>query len=198
MAVTLAGWLASLQALLPPGRAIPRAATANFTKLLEAIASMLLAAQLRLEATVEQWDPRRATVMLTDWERLLGLPDACTVNQVLSTQERQRLAYQRLVEQGGQSRAYFLGIAAQLGEPDATITEFRQFTCNSDCDHSLCSLADTFTWRVSFNHPALNARWMNCNDDCTDGLQLYQPSLAECPLTERKPAHTTVIFAYTP
>lgn len=194
--MTLGSWLAALQALLPPGRAFTREAGATITRVLEAIAAMLLAAQLRLEALLMEWDPRVATTMLPDWERVLGLPDECAPTATLSIAERQRLAYQRLLEQGGQSRAYFIALAEQLGEPGVTIDEFRQFNCGGDCNGSIFGTGDVFTWRVNIPHEAQNARLMNCNDDCGDGLQFYKPSLAECPIQDRKPAHTDVIFAY--
>lgn len=193
-----AAWLASLQALLPPGNALTREPGAKLTRLLEAIASMFSKAQQRFESLAEQSaDPPVATDMLPDWERVLGLPDKCMVGVDLSIQERQRIAGQRLVEEGGLSRPYFIDLAARLGEPGVTITEFRQFTCNSTCDAALYSFPDRYYWRVNFPHPANNARLMNCNDHCNSPLQQYQPSLAECPISERKPGHTTVIFSYT-
>lgn len=193
-----AAWLASLQALLPPGSALTREPGARLTRLLGAIAAMFAQAQGRFESLAEQSaDPLVATDMLPDWERVLALPDNCMVDQDLSVQDRQRIAGQRLVEQGGQSRAYFIDLAARLGEPSVTITEFRRFTCNSACDDALYSDPDRFFWRVNFPHPANSARLMNCNDHCNSPLQQYQPSLAECPISERKPAHTHVIFSYT-
>jgi uncharacterized protein YmfQ (DUF2313 family) len=191
-------WLASLQALLPPGNALTREPGAKLTRLLEAIASMFSKAQQRFESLTEQSsDPLVATDMLPDWERVLALPDTCMANQTLSLQDRQRISGQRLVEEGGQSRPYFIDLAARLGEPGVTITEFRRFTCNSNCNDSLYSNGDRFFWRVNFPHPANNARFMNCNDSCDSPLQRYQPSLAECPISERKPGHTNVIFSYT-
>ena len=190
-----AGWLAALQALLPPGRAFTRDPSSVLTKFLSAIASMFLAAQLWLEDLLEQADPRRATSMLPDWERLLALPDRCTpAGQQLG--DRQRAAYQRLVEQGGQSRPYFIGLAALLGEPGVTITEFKRFTCNSNCNDALCGPSDVFFWRVNIPHPALNVRRFNCNSPCTAALKEYTPSLIECAFRERKPAHTHVAFSY--
>lgn len=197
MAVTQQGWVSALQALLPPGRAFTREPGSVLTKVLSAAAAMLLSAQLLLEGLLEQADPRRATSMLPDWERLLALPDLCTpTGQQLV--DRQRAAYQRLVEMGGQSRAYFIDLADLLGEHGVTITEFGQagFTANSNCNLALCSTADRFVWRVNIPRPALNARLMTCNSDCVSALQEYTPSVIECAFNRRKPAHTTVIFAY--
>ena len=195
MAVNLSSWLVALQALLPPGRAFTREPYAVMTKLLGVMAALLLAVQIKLENLLLQADPRLATDMLPDWERLLGLPDSCVpAGQQLA--DRQRAAYQRLVEQGGQSRAYFIGIAELLGEPGVGITEFKRFTCGSACDYALYSEADLFTWRVDIPHAALNARFMNCTSPASAALQMYTPSLIECAFARRKPAHTQVLFAY--
>lgn len=151
----------------------------------------------RIDVLIEEADPRTANEMIADWERVLGLPDKCTADLGLSLIERRRLAWQKLTELGGQSRAYFIELAAKFGEPNVTITEFRQMTCNDDCNDALYSQADEFTWRVNVPHAAADFRLMNCNDDCNDALQMFTPNLIECPIRERKPAHTTVIFSYT-
>lgn len=196
MGVTLASWLQALQALLPPGRALSREPGTVLTRVLEAIAAMFLAAQFWLEDLRVQWDPRRATSMLPDWERLLNLPDTCTpAGQQLG--DRQQAAYGRLTELGGQSRAYFIDLAARNGEPGCTVTEFRPANCNSNCNSALNSQQDIFTWRVNIPRPAQFVRPANCNSNCNSALQMYKPSLIECLFNERKPAHTKVIFAYT-
>lgn len=195
MGVTLQAWLQALQALLPTGMGISKDPNAKMTRLLESVAAVLLAAQVRLASLYAEWDPRRATSMLPDWERLLGLPDACApLNQELG--DRQKTAFARLTETGGQSRAYFLDLAARLGEPNCTITEFRPLHCNATCNDALYSEADAFVWRVNIPRAALNARWATCNSGCSSALQMYEPSLIECVMDERKPAHTHVQFAY--
>jgi uncharacterized protein YmfQ (DUF2313 family) len=195
MVVTLQVWLSALQAMLPPGRAFSRDPDSVLTKLLSAIAAMFLDAQLRFEGLMLQADPRRATSMLPDWERTLGLPDRCTpAGQQLI--DRQRAAYQRLTEEGGQSTPYFIGLAEKLGEPNVTITKFKRFKCNSSCNDALYSEDDKFVWRVNVPRPALNVRRMNCNSNCNSALQEYTPSVIECAIDERKPAESTVIFAY--
>ncbi|MGA0569656.1 YmfQ family protein [Variovorax sp. VNK109] len=199
MGVMSERWLAALQALLPPGDALTREPGANLTRLLGAVAELFGLTHEQLEdLRAQSSDPLQASEMLEDWERLLGLPDDCMVGVPLSLLERRSIALQRLTEVGGQSRAYFIDLAARFGEPGCTITEFRPMNCNDDCNDALYSEADRFFWRVNVPHPAANARPMNCNDDCNDALQYYTPSLIECPITERKPAHTNVLFAYAP
>lgn len=197
MAVRLDDWVASLQAMLPPGRAFTRDPDSVLSKVLGAIAAMFLAAQLKFEDLLEQADPRRATSMLPDWERLLGLPDTCSPVG-LQLADRQLMAFQRLTEDGGQSRPYFISQAERLGEPGVTITEFKPFTCNSSCNDALYTQADKFVWRVNIPRPALSARFFNCNSPCDAALQSYEPSVIECFFQKRKPGHTTVIFSYAP
>lgn len=196
MAVTLQAWRVSLQALLPPGRAFTREPDSMLSKVLGGIAAMYLAAQLKFETLLEQADPRMATGMLPDWERLLGLSDACLPLDTLSTVERQSIAFQRLTEQGGQSRAYYIRLAELYGEPGVTITEFAQFTCGSVCTDALCSPDDEFVWRLNIPRAAANVRPFTSQSTCMNALFNFDASLAECPIRERKPAHTTVIFAY--
>lgn len=200
MGMSVQSWLASLQALLPPGRAFTREPDANFTKLLEAVSAMFSSAEsLAVDLRNQSADPQIATSMLPDWERLLGLPDDCTAGLDLSTPLRQRAASARLVELGGQSRAYFIALAEAYGEPGCTIDDgFAQMTCNDDCNDALYSLADVFTWRVNIPRPIDQVEAMTCNSDCNDALASFSLALAECPITERKPAHTQVIFSYAP
>jgi uncharacterized protein YmfQ (DUF2313 family) len=150
----------------------------------------------RIEQLLQEADPRTADEMLEDWERVLGLPDKCAAEEDLSILERRLIAWAKLTEQGGQSRAYFIDLAARYGEPGVTIDEVRPMHCNDTCNDALWSDDDLFTWRVNIPRPPDDVRPMNCNDDCNDALQLYRPSLAECPISERKPAHTSVIFSY--
>ena len=157
---------------------------------------MLLAAQLRVEDLRAQSEPLISTSLLIDWETLLGLPDNCLAGADRSVIDRQRAASQRLLEQGGQSAAYFIALAAQLGQPGCTVTEFGPTTCNDDCNDALGATADRFNWRVSVPTVSIGNRVANCGDDCSDALDFYTPSLVECPIRERSPAHTNVYFAY--
>jgi uncharacterized protein YmfQ (DUF2313 family) len=197
IAASAQDYLHQLQALLPSGAAWPRDDDATLTKLLYGLAGELARTDGRAQQLLDEADVRSSAEMLTDWERVLGLPDDCMAGQSLSTVDRRRVAHQRLVEQGGQSAAYFIAMATLLGEAGCTVTEFAPSNCNSNCNSAIYSQADRFVWRMNIPRPANNARFASCNDDCNDALQTYTPSLIECPITERKPAHTQVQFAYT-
>lgn len=196
MAITRLAWLASLQALLPPGLAFTREPDSVMTKLLDAIAAMLLAIQLHAEDLRAQSEPVIATSLLPDWERFLGLPDTCQAALDLSQGQRQLAARQRLLEQGGQSAAYFIALATLLGQPGCTVTELQPMNCNDDCNDALNTPADRFNWRFNVPTASIGARAMNCEDDCSDPLDFYTSSVIECPIRERKPAHTQIYFAY--
>ena len=197
MAMTADQYLAQLQALLPSGAAWTREPDADLTNAMLAIATELARIDARLDDLVNEGDVRTATELMTDWERVLGLPDDCMANTVLNLAQRRLLAHQRLVEEGGQSAAYYIGLAELLGEPGCTVSEFRPMNCNDPCTYSLGSQGDRFYWNFNIPHAPENLAPFNCNDDCNDAMQTYTPSLAECPIRERKPAHTQVLFTYS-
>ena len=59
-------------------------------------------------------DPRFTLELLGDWERAFGLPDPC-IPVVQTLPERRAALVQKMTLQGGQSRAFFIVIAASLG-----------------------------------------------------------------------------------
>ncbi|WP_295379530.1 putative phage tail protein [uncultured Pseudacidovorax sp.] len=191
MALSAADYRLQIGQLVPPGPAWSE------SKVRDSWADEMSRVDARVWALLEEADPRTASELLADWESVLGLPDQCMASMSLSIADRRRIAWQRLTEVGGQSRSYFIDLAGQFGEPDTQITEFRQAHCNSNCNSALYSQADESVWRVTFMRAAEKYRPANCGDNCNDALGIYVPALAECPITERKPAHTTVIFAYS-
>lgn len=194
MALTAAAYLAQLQALLPQGAAWPRDADATLTQLLAALAEELARVDLRADDLLNEADPRTTYELLTDWERVAGLPDPCTPDDA-SIDERRMSLVQRLTMLGGASAAYFIALAEVLGYPGATVTEFRPFTCVSDCNDFL-NPAPTWThqWRLSL--PASRITVMNCASPCNASLRTWGDSTLECVVNRLKPAHTDLTFTY--
>lgn len=123
MRATPEQYLANLQALLPQGAAWPRDPGATLTQVLLAHADGLADAHNRAEDLIDEADPRSSLELLESWERLCGLPDAGT-SLAETVAARRSAVLARLTATGGQSRAYFIALAATMGFP-IRITEFR-------------------------------------------------------------------------
>jgi len=195
MAMSESDYLEQLQALLPAGPAWPRDAKTSITKLLGALAAELSRVDGRAWQLVEEADPRTTAELFLDWERVAGLPDACAEafggEQTLI--QRRAALIGRLTTLGGQSPAYFVGLAAALGYA-ITITEFSPFLVTSTVDEALYDTAWRFAWQVN---AALNTvREFTVADTVSDALAAWGNDQLECVIERLKPAQTTVIFAY--
>ncbi|EPY01345.1 YmfQ family protein [Magnetospirillum fulvum] len=116
-------YLSQLQALLPTGAAWPREPDTVLTNVLLAMADGLARAHNRALDLIEEADPRTTLELLTDWERVCGLPDPCS-GPAATIAERRAQVVARLTATGGQSPAYYVVLAAALGF-EITITERR-------------------------------------------------------------------------
>lgn len=130
---------------------------------------------------------------LTDWERVLGLPDECAGGLGQTLAERMAAAVAKVQERGGQSREYFIGVAAALGYA-ITIEEHDAYSCISACNEPICDEAWRYAWVV--RAPETTVRWFTCVSGCSDPLSSWGNLLLECVLNRLKPAHTHLIFAY--
>lgn len=193
MALTAAEYLAQLQALLPPGAAWRRDVGSALTEFLAALAEELARIDQRIEALLDEADPRSTTELLTDWERVAGLPDACTGPLPTLAQRRAALVA-RLTSIGGQSRAYFIALAASLGYT-ITITEYRPYTVDSPVDDPLCSEEWAFVWQV--NAPLDTVRYRSVDSGVDEPFSTWGNQLLECVIRRFAPAHTLVLFAYS-
>lgn len=196
MGVISIDYLAQLQALLPPGPAWPKEDTAPLTKLLNGLAQELARVDGRALQLVEEADPRTVAELFADWERVAGLPDACVIaaggNQ--TTTQRRAALIGRLTTLGGQSAAYYVGLAAALGYA-ITVTEFHEHTVADDVNHPLYGAAWNFAWQVN---GALNTvSSLTVNSSADDPLAAWGNALLECVIKRVAPAQTTVLFSYT-
>lgn len=195
MGMTAADYLAQLQALLPPGPAWPKDADATLTRLLGALAAELARVDGRAQQLVEEADPRTVAELFADWERVAGLPDTCAQafggDQTMA--QRRAALVARLTTLGGQSPAYFIGLAAALGYA-ITITEFRAHCVNDDVEHPLYDTAWNFAWQVN---AALNTITdITVDSTVEDPLAVWGNALLECVIKRLKPAQTAVLFSY--
>lgn len=195
MGMSTTDYLQQLQALLPQGPAWPREAS-PVTRLLDGLAQELARVEGRALTLLEEADPRTTAELFADWERVAGLPDDCVIAFAPDQTVAQRRAalVGRLATIGGQSPAYFVGLAAALGYA-ITLTEFKQHAVNDDVSTPLYGPAWAFAWQVN---AALNTvTQLTVAGTVADPLASWGNTLLECVIKRLAPAHTTVLFSYT-
>ena len=186
-----------LASLAPRGMALPLDETSTWQRLLGALAEELARVDARGDDLLREADPRSALEMLSDWERVCGLPDECTGDVATTLQERRAAVVARLTGLGSQSLAYFQALVDVLGYT-VTIEEFRPFICGrSRCGDILGGPhAVRHTWRVAVDGPRVT--WFRTGaSQCGDHLATIQEAFdLECLLNRYKPAHTRLVFSY--
>ena len=113
-----ADYLRMLQHLLPQGQAWTRAPGAVLTAVLQASADELERLDMAMRLLLMEILPTSAIAGLEDWERVLGLPDAC-LPAGTTLQERRSAVLAKLRDEGRQDLAYWYGVADSL-EYDVT------------------------------------------------------------------------------
>ena len=183
-----------LQGLLPQGPAWPREPEAVLTLLLDAWASEFSMIDGRANKLADELDPRTTSELLDDWERVVGLPSSCMVGVIQSVAERRAALYSKLTGLGGQSRQFFLDLAASLGYT-VTITEYRPYHVNNAVNLPINSELWSFVWQV--NSQLNTVRRFTVGSAVNDALASWGNQLLECAISQLTPAHTKVLFAYT-
>lgn len=113
-----------LAALLPPGPAWQAGLQPQVHDLLAALAQEFGRIDARSADLLRESFLGTFHEALTDWERTLALPDEC-MGASGTVAERKAMVRMRLVEQGGQTPAYYVQLAARMGYPNARVQELR-------------------------------------------------------------------------
>lgn len=180
-----------LKRLLPPVAYDPNAPALSAE--LQADGNALDAAMIAADLILSEADPRTTYQLLADWERVLGLPDPC-VGQLPTIEQRRAAVVAKVSMHGGQSRVFFIALAARLGFA-ITITEFKQYSVMSPVNAPLYGVPWCFTWRV--NAPLNTVRRFSVMSGVNESLSTWSNQLLECAISRFKPAHTVVQFAYS-
>ena len=194
--ITAADYLQMIQSLLPTGPAWPKDPDAVQTIFWSAVAAELKKIHDRSTQLLSEVTPSTTNEMLSDWERVVGLPDECTADQIVGFIARRANLVQRLNAVGGQSKSYFIGLAATLGFT-ITIDEFRPFLVGqSTVGQPLSNGAWMFTWRVNAPLNTLTAFRVG-QSAVGDPLAQWGNAPLECAIRRVAPAHTNVLFGYS-
>jgi uncharacterized protein YmfQ (DUF2313 family) len=181
-----------LKRLLPPVAYDPNGALLSAE--LEAEGNALDAAKALADLILIEADPRTTYELLADWERVAGLPGECVASLAQTVEQRRAALVAKLVERGGQSRAYFIALAAKLGYT-VTITEYHEWTVNDDVEAALCGADWNFAFAV--NAPLNTVVEWTVESDVEMPFAVWGNELLECAITADKPAHTVALFVYS-
>jgi uncharacterized protein YmfQ (DUF2313 family) len=182
-----------LKLLLPPvayDRRAPR-----ITAEVEAVGARLDAFNAEADSLQREIDPRTASALLPDWERVYGLPDECRGAADMVADRRARLAA-KVAETGGLSKSYFIGIATALGYQNVTIDRFRPTTCEASCEAALMDEAWRAAWRINVPGQQDIYRAASCESVCEEPLDAYKQGPLECLIDRLKPADSIALFNY--
>lgn len=193
MSQSIAKYKAMLAQLLPPGDAFKNT-DGWLGRVLESIAAELVRVDTRTDDLIREADPRTTYELLPDWERVCGLPDECT-GAGKTVEERVQILVAKLIQRGGQSRAFFKELAAALGY-DADIIEFEPFCAGSsagDPDYNN-------DWSHAFAlviPDEITVRYFSAGRSVAgEPLATWGDDALECIVSRAKPAHATVLFYY--
>jgi len=192
MSLNAENYLQQLQALLPTGLAWAKSSSTTLAKLLTAFAEEFKRVDYRADDLLNEADPRTTNELVAEWEYLAGLPDLCTgIPATIAL--RRELLVSKLTNTGGQSKQFYIDLAAKLGFA-ITITEFKRYRVNSRVNDPLNGEDWAFAWRV--NSAQTTVRTFNVKSRVNEPLASWGNTALECAITRLKPAHTHVQFAY--
>lgn len=188
---------AQLMQLLPPGPAWDPDIYPLPAMIVEAAAAELARVDGRANDLLAEMFPGTVRELLPDWERVMGLPDAC-LGVTAAPGERLREVVRRFAEVGRQDPPYFEDLARRLGYPDAKVIEWRtpRFGLTRFGAARFGGWECQFVWVVQlgarlaegprFGAAQFGERFgSNPND------------IVECVIRRYAPAHTVVFFDYT-
>lgn len=185
-----------LKSLLPPGKAFRREPGTQMEQILNGCAVEFTRIEARADQLAIEVNPLTTSELLEDWERVAGLPDKCSGELEDTLQGRRQALAAKLASVGGQSPAYFIEVARQLGFTIA-VDEFRPFRAGiSVAGDPLTNSKDwVYTWRV--NAPETTIIEFKAGLSAAgEPLRSWGNSALECKINQLKPAHTNVIFSY--
>ena len=189
----MAGHKDLLAALLPPVSYDPNAEGVDLSLTVEgAELDRVQAASAAVLGALRPWQWQQ---YLPDWERVYGLPGACSKGDQLLQERIAQLAV-AFLERGGISHAWLKRYAALAGY-DITIDEFSPFKAGLSCAGDPLT-NDDWSYAFRVNAPSDAPRVFKAGQSVAgEALRTWGDSILECIINQRKPAHAVALVAYT-
>jgi uncharacterized protein YmfQ (DUF2313 family) len=170
----------ALAALLPRGLVWRVEPGGRIAEMLEALGEELSRAHALVYSLHEEIDPRAASTTLGAWLEALALPRRCSPLPNSPAEIRQ-LAHAAYVASGGNTPAYFIGLASAAGMDAEISEEIGPFRVGDRVGGRLYGARWVHVWIVHL----------------PTGLgATRRAQQLECIISEGAPLHTRVFFAY--
>lgn len=197
------------QSLMPKGQAWPREQRTTLRRVCDALAWFWGYVDSRVADLLErESDPQKTVELLPEWERAFGLPEEC-FPEAQTIGERQKMLVTKMTWQGGQSRQYFIDLMAWLGFR-IVIKEWSPFMVGmSQCGDTRDDTGQfrweigppemRFVWAAQVGY--LGLTWFRAaagQAGVDHHLEFRNPLAVECLLLRWKPAHSWLVFDYSP
>lgn len=185
-----------LSQLLPPGPAWTQEPNSTLQRTLRGIGESFARVHRRSDDLWRETDPRRTYEMLERWEAAFGLPDACSVQGSQTILERLQALNARVFAVSGQSREYYIALAAMLGYPNATITEYGARR------HGRARMGERFgnvdweqVWQMNLPEQKVSARRHGVSV-CGERFRVWGDNYLECVISHQRQGGSIVFFSY--
>ncbi|SIT50431.1 conserved hypothetical protein [Paraburkholderia piptadeniae] len=185
----------ALQALMPQGKVWPRDSDSVQSQVFEGLAAVYERNSDRAQNLISDAFPANTVELLPEWESTLGLPDPCA-GPSPTIQQRRNQVVARFANSGGQSSAYYINFALNLGYT-VTVNQYAPFRCGqSRCGDSLGGVEWFYTWAI---RAPLNTvtRFRVGSSTVGEALATWNNKVLECELSSVAPAHTYLQFQYS-
>lgn len=185
----------ALQSLMPRGRVWPRDSDAVQSQAMTGLAAIYAESSDRAQALIADAFPASTVELLPEWEETLGLPDPCA-GEAATVQQRRNQVVARFANSGGQSPAYYINFALNLGYT-VKVKNYAPFRCGqSHAGDSLGGVDWFYTWAI--NAPLNTVTKFRAGQSTAgEALATWNNNVLECELSAVKPAHTALLFQYS-
>lgn len=191
---TDADFASAFEALLPTGPIWPREQGTTQAQTVAALVKGYTRNAARGVNLLQDAFPVAPVELLPEWQKTLGLPDPCA-GPAPTLQVAQQQVNARFIASGGQSVAYFIGVAAALGYV-ITITQFSPYTVGLPVGQPIYGEDWAFAWQV--NAPTFSIHYFEVGHDTAgEPLASWDNTVLQCELQRLAPAHTTILFSYS-
>jgi uncharacterized protein YmfQ (DUF2313 family) len=187
-------FLSAIQSLLPRGVVWPRDQDAVQTQALSGLAPSYERNTTRANYLLVDAFPATTYELLPEWEETLGLPDPCAGESPM-VQTRRAQVVARFANSGGQSAAYFVQFAANLGY-EVTVQNYGPARAGEARCGDACNGQDwAFAWAVVA--PLSTVTYAQAGQATAgDPLASWGNTVLECEMNSLRPAHSILLFQY--